>query len=310
MSRRFHLLIISVFFSLLLFSAVSAQENNAISIERYHMSDLGCEVELSINLDSIVLEAEFGGFDLLIGYNASIIAPLSITSGESLELCQWEYFTYKLEFDSDCVGFNCPTGLIRIIAQSALDLQNPSNLCGLNSSGELAILKFVITYNRDILCQFIPVGFYWKECGNNSFRNLSDNIANISNQVFNVNDQNITSDNTFPSWTGASSECVTSEINRNINFYNGGIDLACYDDVSEPPGDINRNNIPFEIGDYVLFETYFIYGLSVFSINIESQIAQTDVNSDGLSLSVADLTFLKRVIEGDIKPIGNYCNWK
>ncbi|HQL23930.1 MAG TPA: T9SS type A sorting domain-containing protein, partial [candidate division Zixibacteria bacterium] len=47
---------------------------------------------------------------------------------------------------------------------------------------------------------------------------------------------------------------------------------------------------------------YFVYGLGVFTINVEGQIAATDVNADGLALSVADLVYLIRVVVGDALP--------
>ena len=57
------------------------------------------------------------------------------------------------------------------------------------------------------------------------------------------------------------------------------------------------------IADAVTLANYFIYGLSAFSINIEGQIAASDVNADGIPLSVADLVYLIRVITGDALPI-------
>ena len=64
-------------------------------------------------------------------------------------------------------------------------------------------------------------------------------------------------------------------------------------------GDINNNGIAFEIADVVLFTNYFIYGPGVFVIDPKLQIAATDVNLDGFTLGVADLTYMLRKVHGD-----------
>ena len=65
---------------------------------------------------------------------------------------------------------------------------------------------------------------------------------------------------------------------------------------------MNLNGTGHEIADAVLFSNYFVYGLGVFTINMAGQIAATDVNADGLTLSVADLVYMIRVIVGDALP--------
>ncbi len=47
---------------------------------------------------------------------------------------------------------------------------------------------------------------------------------------------------------------------------------------------------------------YFIYGLPVFTINQAGQVAASDANADGLTLTVADLVYLIRVVVGDEQP--------
>ena len=61
-------------------------------------------------------------------------------------------------------------------------------------------------------------------------------------------------------------------------------------------GDLNLNGIPFELADAQLFEGYFTSGLGVFTIDVEAQITATDINEDGLVLSVADYVMMLRII--------------
>jgi hypothetical protein len=87
-----------------------------------------------------------------------------------------------------------------------------------------------------------------------------------------------------------------------VDFFNGGVDIICGGDIDDR-GDINVNGTANEIADAVLFSNYFVYGLGVFATEtMDAQIAATDVNADGLTLSVADLVYLVRIIVGDAIP--------
>jgi len=89
---------------------------------------------------------------------------------------------------------------------------------------------------------------------------------------------------------------------RIVDFFNGGIKIICSDEI-DARGDINLNGVMNEIADAVVFTNYFIYGMSAFTISEEGQKAATDVNADGVVLSVADLVYLIRIVVGDILPI-------
>jgi hypothetical protein len=76
--------------------------------------------------------------------------------------------------------------------------------------------------------------------------------------------------------------------------------------ASMPPddrGDLNLNGVANEVGDAVLFSNYFIYGPSVWDAAwSDVQIFASDVNNDGLTLTIADLVYLIRILTGDEKP--------
>ena len=71
--------------------------------------------------------------------------------------------------------------------------------------------------------------------------------------------------------------------------------VPVYDGAVQSPsgngGDINLNGVPNEISDAVLYSKYFIYGLQVFQIDQKAQTMETDINADGLRLSVSDLVY-------------------
>jgi hypothetical protein len=71
---------------------------------------------------------------------------------------------------------------------------------------------------------------------------------------------------------------------------------------------MNLNGVRNEIADYVLFANFFIFGegaLSSDPFQRNAQTANSDVNRDGLTLRLADLVFLGRVITGDTIPLPN-----
>ncbi len=112
----------------------------------------------------------------------------------------------------------------------------------------------------------------------------------------------------FPGFYGAIDSCMLGEApgkprpERCVDYIDGGIDIICPDSI-DARGDVNLNGIPNEIADATVFVNYFIYGLSAFTVNVEGQTAATDINADGIVLSVADLAYLIRIIVGDCLPI-------
>jgi hypothetical protein len=112
----------------------------------------------------------------------------------------------------------------------------------------------------------------------------------------------------FPTYQGPHFDCFGNSPEdcekpgpESIILVNGGVDIICGGDI-DGRGDVNLNGIDNEIADAVLFANYFVQGLGVFVVNVNGQIAATDVNADGLTLSVADLVYLVRIIVGDAIP--------
>jgi hypothetical protein len=84
-----------------------------------------------------------------------------------------------------------------------------------------------------------------------------------------------------------------------INATNGGVLL---NSSSTLIGDINSNNLPFEVGDAVKFVAY-LSGTTKLS---PQQMINSDVNQDGRMATLADLVFLIRhIIEGGYAPDGH-----
>lgn len=249
-----------------------------------------------------------GGFDFLIAYDNSALNPGVVLPGALLTECAWEYFTYRFGYSGQCTG--CPSGLLRVVALAETNNGAYHPDCYLNGRvGAMASIDFLVSNDRNLECQFVPIRFFWLDCGDNSIASPSGDTLWISRDVFDFQMNNITDYNDrFPTFLGAPDSCLVGggpdkpAPIRCIDFINGGVDIICADSI-DARGDVNLNGVPHEIGDAVVFTNYFIYGLGAFTVNLEGQIAATEINGDGITLSVADLVYLVRVIVGDAQPL-------
>ena len=273
------------------------------------------------------------GFDILIAYDASALIFTAAIKGDlyapPFGTCDpaWEYFNYRYNWNGNC-GSQCPSGLLRVVGIGETndgpvspDFACLDALLSPTTTVTLFNMDFLVTNDRTFECQFVPISFYWMDCGDNSL--AFDWIAPPDNEAIQgVSDDVLAADGMtsianaytgFPTYTGVQYDpCLIPDPLyplkplpvQWVDFENGGILIYCADDIDDR-GDINMNGVVNEIADAVLFSNYFIHGLSVFTIGAlapAGQVAATDVNADGLTLSVADLVYLIRIIVGDALP--------
>ena len=294
-----------------------------VSVEKAHKILQGHDVDVSVYLDSALMGAwtytqDFiGGYDLLLAYDASALTFRTAVKGALLEEFGWEYFTYRYGPTGNC-GNACPSGMVRLIAMA--ETNNGANHPGIaNHPGELAVLTFHVTSDANFGCMYAPISFYWFDCGDNALSDITGRFLYVGDSVFFFEGNPIPDDGYAYGYDGAEPNCWdTLLINaqpgyvknyplRALMFRNGGVDIICPNDIDDR-GDINLNGVAYEIADAVMFTNYFISGLAAFgdpiteSMKIEGSIAASDVNADGIRLSVADLVYLIRVIQGDAQP--------
>ncbi len=288
-----------------------------ISIQRTDNSIQGQSQAIEITLLNNTSENyPIGSFDLLFAYDASALVFQSADPGQFLIDCGWEYFTYQYRgMTTDSSGFG--TISINALAETNNGPGNHPDCFNIGGiiSNQLAVLSFLVTNDRAFECEFAPIQFFWNDCADNTITNNTGEQLFLSKHIYNKIDTSRIDDSTdladysssFPSFSGYNSSCDTSfnvgdkEIIRNINFINGGIDIVCADSI-DTRGDLNLNEVAYEIVDAVLYSNYFIYGSDVFTVNLDGQIAASDVNADMLTLTVADLVYQIRVTVGDANP--------
>jgi hypothetical protein len=279
-----------------------------IVIEKTHMSLQGQHEYVDVTVTDGLLD--MGGYDMLLCYDRSCINFQTVLPGELHSVCGWEYFTYRTWFWPSYEPHFFWGGCIRVIAIADQNNGNNHPICRwLATPFTLFTLDVLVTDNRLYECQFCPISFFWTDCGDNTISDRSGDTLYVSDRVFGYDLVNeITNPSTgFPTYTGVQLPCFEGEGPGKplplpcIDFYSGGVDIACADSIDDR-GDINLNGISNEISDAVVLTNYFIYGLGAFHINVAGQTAASDVNADGLALTVGDLVYLIRVIVGDALP--------
>jgi hypothetical protein len=285
----------------------------AFAIEKTHNTLQGHYVDVSLTVEHT--ELDMGGFDFLIAYDASALAPTEVTPGQLLEDCEWEYFTYRFGVHGNC-GDACPSGLLRIIAIAETNngpyhpaCYGPPELD--YDIHELAVIRFFVTNDRTFDCEYVPIRFFWDDCNDNAISSIAGDTLYVDlkiydfegNLIWNEEDDDLFPEDARIPFVGAPDYCLIGDKVVPIrlpDFIDGGIDIICSDSI-DVKGDINCNGIPFEIADAVMFTNYFIGGLGGFPY-LECAISASDTNNDGIPLSIADLVYLIRVIVGDALP--------
>jgi hypothetical protein len=268
---------------------------------------------------NVILEKgsqEFDGFDFSFAYDPNALTARTPIKGTALFSpapvgCGWEDFRFEQVIVNDSVW---PKGMavIRVTGEAAVtDSGAPS--CFLPKlPAVLFTLEFLVTDNRTYEGQFIPLRFVWLDCTDNTiFLRDSDNVA-ISHRVFDPKREKVIVDslNSYPTFAGVrGAGCASDSIGggnpRMIDFIHGGVRITS-NWLYPVGGDLNLNEIFYEFDDLTLYAQYFMFGDTVFRINRMGQLATSDVNQDGKTLTVMDLAYLARMIMGDAKPPPRY----
>jgi hypothetical protein len=259
--------------------------------------------------------ADLWGFDILVGYEAGPLTFTEAREGNIFSACAWEYFNYRFGPGGNCDD-RCPAGLLRVIGIAETNNGAAHPQCYRTTTPfTLCALDFLLTDDRNYEGAFLPISFFWMDCGNNSLaikrpEDPDRVIQAISRQVLErtADSTREITDSTvgYFTYTGASSECLDLEPDRPVperlvDFVAGGIDIMAADSI-DPIGDVNLNSVPNEIADAVLLTNYFVHGPSMFSVNPPGQVQASDVNRNGTPLEVADMVYLIRILTGDAVP--------
>jgi len=262
------------------------------------------------NLVEIMLDysnRSVGGFDLLIGYDRTTHTMAGARPGPLYGSCGWEYFNYVLEPTTGCSV--CPSGLLHISAMPELNNGSVYPNCSLEGmAGSIVTLDYLINNDPTLACKFLPIGFFWLGCDDNVFVSSDREAQWLSREVYDAQHHNITDvTRGFPGDRGAPNACLVyvagePSPSRCVDYTAGGLSVSC-EGANNGRGDVNLNGQAYEIADAVVFGNYFTDGMAAFEGDVTAQVNATDINGDGLPLTVVDLVFLIRIITGDATPM-------
>lgn len=265
---------------------------------------------VDVTLSSADTTRGLTGFDMTIAYDHSGLYFREVLPGTIITDCDWEYFSYEWGRNGDCHG-DCPEGVVRIVGTANLSSCS-SPIPGVGTLPKtLFTLKFLVTSDRTYECNTLPVSWYWMDCRDNILTSTNAGERIISQKVFNpgwsaTNPPYEVTDSSYhyPTYLGAQKSCsqpATGTAVRLADFYHGYINTYCLD-TYDARGDININRLPYEVADFALLRSYFLHGTSVFTVDSAFQIATSDVNADGLTLTVGDIVYEGLVIAGQAAP--------
>ncbi|MDH3892123.1 MAG: hypothetical protein OEV49_13680 [candidate division Zixibacteria bacterium] len=286
-----------------------------VKIEMSHNSLQGLHEIIDVTLERGYYR--LSSFDLKIAHYANALSFQGAIPGPLFTECHWEYFNYQFSFRQSCDGMS-PCGLVDLVAIADINFGRPRVSDAdcpqeLMDDGPVVLfsLDYLVSSDRQFDCAYLPIRFYWEDCDDNviAYRsgwNPDTDITAVSMEVLDfgrIGDDQVG----FPTFQGYQQECFTAELNHQsqpvplVSFSNGGVDIVC---VGGPDyrGDINLNGIVNEIADALMFRDYFLYGTDVFQINYAGQIAASDINADGITLSLSDFVYQIRIIVGDASP--------
>jgi len=285
--------------AIFLLSAIGVSAGR-LTIEQVHDAWQGWPSPVSITADSLGFQP--GRFDFVVAIDGAADGLIAVDPGQMVEDCSWEYFNYRVIPDTSA-AYDLANGTQLIAITGVASPSGPVQACyGPDDPMELATIRLWNSHYRDFECNFVPIRFFWRDCQDNTVTNAAGDTAHVANWLIDlVDDSAHTLAIPFPGFGLPDDTCQVPglETSRDLVYFNGGIDFVCADSVWSGAGDINLNGRAFEMADIVLFADFFMYGLDVFTINPPAQIAATDVNADGIVLSIPDLIFMLRLISGD-----------
>ncbi|MCJ7457663.1 MAG: hypothetical protein MUP17_01560, partial [candidate division Zixibacteria bacterium] len=245
---------------------------------------------------------ELGGFELVIEFDPTLL----YFKGVEWNLpATFEYKTYRQLPCPMCGCCKYKLGLLGIY-----DIKNLTQGVPIQPSDDfvtIAYLKFQIACDQNLRGFDLNVCFEFDEgnCTQNSFSDVSGNVLYVSDNpnFFSYavcdtqNDQGMNLVLNLATFQLFAPPCTENPLGRPC----GGVFVPTT--AEKVRGDVNLNLIAYDVGDAVLFSSYFIYGTNVFVLDKPVQIAVTDINADGYPLSLSDFVLMLRIMAHDATPI-------
>ncbi|MFZ1682644.1 MAG: hypothetical protein WAU88_00805 [Candidatus Zixiibacteriota bacterium] len=266
----------------------------------------------TISVTAFDLTAPVRSFRLALALAENSQTFLDVLPGTFMTNCNWEYLGWKIDrttpIENSPAYGPAETAILEINGAASTTTGHMATC--FQDAGEQELVKLVVahatsTHGTNDPCSFVPFRFYWRNCRDNSLEAMSGDTVIVASGVSEPNENTISNPSgfLFPGYGAPGPDCNSSGSIAYLPTMvarNGGFDLVCTDSLSHCRGDLNCNGIPGEVSDVVVFVNYFQLGIPGFNPHPACSIAESDVNGDGIALTVADLVYLIRVITGDV----------
>jgi len=256
------------------------------------------------------------GFSFLIGFDTNTLSLVSATPGERVQSYKWDYFATEEINDPDWSANGMK--YVRITAIANTSIPDSANPKGVLLNSPLVDLNFQVANDEAIDCSFLPVRFFWQNCSDNwisvnngFYLTVSRNFDwewdfDYGNTAYELSGLDCDSEKVFVEGGACGSQDCLQLADPGshaswLTLSNGGISLTCYGNP-DIRGDVNLDGLSYGLGDLENLREYLLRGNSVLSDNPSfraEQIHESDVNFDSLTLTVADMVYIERVIVGD-----------
>ncbi len=277
----------------------------------------GVHARIDLLVRGIDEEKGFNAFDFQIGVPEGVIEIDSIVRGSCIVDTDWDYFTYRVfspvEVDGKLYRRIRVVGIHRL--HGSLEDENCSAVAAPDTLAP-SLAKFYLKFSESqaFACNSAPIRFIWNECGDNSLSSYNqDTFFFLDWGVSECPSQSTISPDciidqepvTFPNFLGSLDSCFIPNTPRpifsDILFENGQISISCSNPI-DLLGDINMNDIRYELADLVMFIDYFHVGLPAFGSHKMGSTVVSDINRDGIPLTIADLILMGEIVYGNVGP--------
>ncbi len=296
----------------------SAQTPFALRISQKDFQFQGHIATLAIIYDAGT--EPISSFDFEFAFASKAYRMRDVTVGPALQSAGWTNFTYDTASFDSCVDL-CPDVLLKIHANNASSggQATSATIASTFSPGDtLALVNLLVSNDRNLACEFLALRWNWSNCNSNTLLSTMADTVYQSQSVFDYVGSSrdpltnfrqditgVTNSQAVPggmplTCDGASQGFERTEL-RFVDFKNGGTAILC--DEIDVRGDINLNGISAELADLEMFAAYFAMGRTAFGTHQEGSIATSEVNGDGIPLTVSDMVYLIHIILGDAIPV-------
>jgi len=277
-----------------------------------YIPSTGGLLEIPVVVDSF--PGQIGGFRLCFAERGYDFTVLKVEPGELMTMCGWEYLNWRRVAVTAETGYpwdvrpRTATSLIEITGFASVSEGYQASCYESGSRMELVRIHMAFAApsgagNVNAPCSYRPINFYWRDCYDNVLFGVNEDTIFAAQETIWPSYGHSPSDSfnlPYPGYGSPEQSCFAGPdvVLPAFTVVSGDYDLVCTDSANPWIGDINCDGYAYTIADAIRYTRYFVWGLGVLTCT-EQAISGSDINGDGLTLTVADLVQLIKITTGE-----------